>query len=196
LRRLRDAAGLTQEELAERAGLSPKGVSDLERGKRRRPYPHTVRSLADALGLSEDERGSLFAAVPKRGGVADLAPPTAVPEPALPSPPTLLVGRERELAEVRDLLCRPKLRLLTLTGTGGVGKTHLAIQAARESADLFPDGILFVALAPLNDPALVISTVARSLGLRGSGSGYRVCHALRRSAGRRRDRDPAGGRIL
>jgi predicted ATPase/DNA-binding XRE family transcriptional regulator len=164
LRRLRDAAGLTQEELAERAGLSPKGLSDLERGKRRRPYPHTVRSLADALGLSEDERDSLFASVPKRG--ASPAATMAVPEPALPSPPTQLVGRELELAEVGDLLRRREMRLLTLTGTGGVGKTRLAIQAARESADLFPDGRLLVALASLNDPALVVPTVARSLGLR------------------------------
>ncbi len=168
LRRLREAAGITQEELALRAGLTPNAVGDLERGKTRRPYPHTVRSLADALGLSEDERGSLFAAVPKRRGDGDPAAPSAVPEPTLPSPPTQLVGRERELAGVRDLLHRREMRLLTLTGTGGVGKTHLAIQVARESADLFPDGVVFVALAPLNDPALVIPTVTRSLGLRES----------------------------
>ena len=166
LRRLRGAAGLTQEELAERAGLTAKGISDLERG-RRRPYPHTVRSLADALGLSEEERGSLFAAVPKRGD-AGPATSSAVAEPTLPSPPTMLVGRDRELAEVRDLLRRREVRLLTLTGTGGVGKTRLAQEAARESTDLFPDGVVFVALAPLNDPALVIPTVARSLGLRES----------------------------
>ncbi len=102
LRRLREVAGLTQEELAERAGLTAKGISDLERGRRRRPYPHTVRSLADALGLSEEERGSLFAAVPRRGD-AEPGAPLADPEPTLPSPPTLLVGRERELREVRGL---------------------------------------------------------------------------------------------
>ncbi len=101
LRRLREAAGLTQEELAERAGLTAKGISDLERGRRRRPYPHTVRSLADALGLSEGERGSLFAAVPKRDD-AGPATSSAVAKPTLPSPPTMLVGRDRELAEVED----------------------------------------------------------------------------------------------
>ena len=69
LRRLREAASLTQEELAKRAGLTARGISDLERGARNRPYPHTVRSLADALELPEKERASLFAAVPKRRGV-------------------------------------------------------------------------------------------------------------------------------
>ncbi len=66
LRRLREAAGLTQEELAMRSGLSVDAVSALERGLRRRPYPHTVRSLADALGLEEGKRAALLAAVPKR----------------------------------------------------------------------------------------------------------------------------------
>ena len=164
LRRLREAAGLTQEELAEKAGLTARGISDLERGARNRPYPHTVRSLADALELTEDERAALFAAVPKRGGRPT---PSTVPESALLVPPTQLVGREQELREIRELLLDgSEVRLLTLTGIGGVGKTRLALAAARGAEGHFPDGVAFIALAPLRDPVLVVSTIARSLGLR------------------------------
>jgi predicted ATPase/DNA-binding XRE family transcriptional regulator len=165
LRRLREAAGLTQEELAGRARLTRNAISSLERGERKRPYPHTVRSLADALGLSEDERAALLAAVPRQEGKVPTAR-VALPGSALPLKATRLVGREQDLKEVAGFLSRPEVRLLTLTGVGGVGKTRLAIEAAWEAANLFSDGVAFVALAPLGDPALVIPTVAQSLGLR------------------------------
>ena len=67
LKRLRLAANLTQEELAERAGLTAKGIGALERGDRRRPYPHTVRALSDALGLSAEQAADLASTVPTRG---------------------------------------------------------------------------------------------------------------------------------
>lgn len=165
LRQLREAAGLTQEELASRAGLTAKAISMLERGERRHPYPNTVRSLAGALGLSEEERATLMAAVPRQDGVPSTAQVARL-ESALPLPPTLLVGREQALREVTGLLSRPEVRLLTLTGVGGVGKTRLVLEIARESAELFPDGVAFVALASLSDPALVVSTIAQLLGLR------------------------------
>jgi predicted ATPase/DNA-binding XRE family transcriptional regulator len=169
LRDLREGAGLTQEELARRAGLSPNAVGTLERGARKHPYPHTVRSLADALGLSQDERATLLAAVPRRDATApDISDP-GLHQSSLPSPPTPLVGRERELAEIGELLLDvSEVRLLTLTGIGGVGKTRLALAVARAALaeNHFPDGSSFVALASLRDPTLVVSTIARSLGLR------------------------------
>jgi predicted ATPase/DNA-binding XRE family transcriptional regulator len=165
LRRFREAAGLTQEELAERAQLHRNAISALERGERKRPYPYTVRSLANALGLSEDERATLLVAVPRQGGGAPTAR-VALREFILPLPPTPLMGREQDLEEVTGLLRWPEARLLTLTGVGGVGKTRLAIEAAQKATDLFPDGVAFVALAALNDPALVVPTIAQSLGLR------------------------------
>jgi predicted ATPase/DNA-binding XRE family transcriptional regulator len=164
LRRLRESAGFTQEELAARAGLTARGISDLERGVRKRPYPHTVRSISDALGLSEDERAFLLASVPRQGPVT--APASGPRLELPPDPPTPLVGRERELGEIRGLLGRSGTRLLTLVGTGGIGKTRLAIQAVREAGDLFSDGAVFVALAPVGEPALMLPTVAKSLGLR------------------------------
>ena len=178
---MREARGLTQEELAERAGLSRKAISVLERGERKRPYAHTVRSLAGALGLSEDEHASLLAAVPRRGASSSLssssaaAAPATNPKPSLPALPTPLLGRERELAEIESFL--HKVRLLTLTGTGGVGKTRLAIEAAREGQGSFPDGVHFVGLASLNDSALVLPTVAHLITCSGEARAAAVRYA-------------------
>jgi predicted ATPase/DNA-binding XRE family transcriptional regulator len=161
LRRHREAAALTQEELAERAGLTAQAVGALETGKRRRPYPATVRALADALALPEPERAELAALASGR----DRAPaqPAATD---LPAPPTPLIGRDRELEALPGLLVDEQVRLVTLIGPGGVGKTHLALGVAARGAGRFPDGVAFVPLAPLADAALVLPTIARTLGLR------------------------------
>ncbi len=88
----------------------------------------------------------------------------------LPTQLTPLVGREREIEQVVNLLGQPQIRLLTLTGPGGIGKTRLALQAAREMLEQFPAGVYFVPLAPISDPGLVISVIAHQLGLIESGN--------------------------
>jgi class 3 adenylate cyclase len=87
----------------------------------------------------------------------------------LPLQPTPFVGREREVLQVVELMRRLDVRFLTLTGPGGTGKTRLALQAAAELLDDFPDGIFFVPLATLTDPELVPSTIAATLGIREDG---------------------------
>jgi predicted ATPase/DNA-binding SARP family transcriptional activator len=81
----------------------------------------------------------------------------------LPIPPNALLGRERELGELRQLLVRDDVRLLVLAGAGGSGKTRLALQVARETAESFANGAAFVGLAPLRDPALVLTAIAQAL---------------------------------
>jgi predicted ATPase/class 3 adenylate cyclase len=84
----------------------------------------------------------------------------------LPTQTTALVGRQAELAEVLDRLCSPQVRLLTLIGPGGTGKTRLSLQAAAELVGRFKDGVYFVDLAPIRDPAAVLPAIARTIGIR------------------------------
>ncbi|MBV9279338.1 MAG: helix-turn-helix transcriptional regulator [Chloroflexi bacterium] len=139
LRRFRHAASLTQEELAERTGLSVQGISNLERGIRH-PYPDTLRRLAEALGLTGAERAQFEAAgrsgsEQRQGGEAQQTSGS----PALPAPLTPLVGREDDVARVIERVVQGA-RLATLTGPGGVGK--------RAGCRLRPRGRACVRLLP------------------------------------------------
>lgn len=165
LSRLRLAAALSQEELAERAGLSARAVSDLERGIRQRPRPESLRLLADALDLAGSERQQFIAAA-QPGHQASAARPPADRRVAVPRPVTPLLGRERDQAAVIPLLRRDDVRLVTLTGPGGVGKTRLGIEIAHALAADFPDGVVFVDLAPLSNAALVLPAIATALNIR------------------------------
>lgn len=162
-------AGWSQERLAETAGLSLRAVSDLERGARRMPRFDTVRVLANALSLGEEARVDLFHAARSVKDGERSQPPrdvTSPPSTPLPVPPTPLVGREPELANLTKLLLDPVPRLVSLTGPGGVGKTRLALETAHRLKAGFADGVTFVSLAPVADPALVVSAVADTLGVR------------------------------
>lgn len=181
LRRARRAAGLTQEELAVRAGISVDSISLLERGLTRAPHQETLNLLAEALQLEpaeqlQWEQAIRGARLPDSAAVLlDDANQALVCLPPdnkrpLPIPATPLIGREQEVQTLCALLQRPEVRLLTVTGMAGVGKTRLALQVAANLAERFAEGAQFVSLAALNDPELVLPTLAQALGLRESGT--------------------------
>ena len=193
LRRYRVAGGLSQKELAERAGLSAHGVSDLERGARRSPHPGTVARLSRALGLDSAAAAELRAVSHRRLGwsaasaeQAEAERPAQAhstrldtwgvqrPEPVhpprsgnLPAPHRSLIGREGDAEVVRELLVHAPGRLLTLTGTGGCGKTQLALKVATDLVATVPDGVWFVDLAAIQSGDLVPYAVATVLGRNG-----------------------------
>ena len=165
LKQHRRAANLTQEALAERAGASARSISDLERGLSRTPHPATVALLAQALSLTGEEYAAFLAAAHPQPALS-ASPLELPPLPIVLSP---LVGREREEAALFHLLQRDSLRLLTLTGAAGVGKTRLALQVARTEEKYFADGVAFVSLAAIREPQLVLPTIAQTLGLQEKG---------------------------
>ena len=164
LRGYRLAAGLTQEALAERAGLSANGIQKLERGVTR-PQRDTLERLLQALyleGAAERAFRSAAAPVPRSRPAPSPALPTGRPRSHLPIALTSFIGREREVAAVRRLL--DQARLVTLTGPGGVGKTRLALHVAA-IAESFVDGVVVVALDSLTAPEQVLPAIAEALGV-------------------------------
>lgn len=166
LRRFRNAAGFTQEALAERAGVSTRTISDLERGVNAAPRPDTLDLLAAALGIVPEQRTALIAAArpeAKPGG----SPPNETRH--IPIPPSSIVGREDEVGHVCRLLDQGA-RLVTLVGVGGVGKTRLALEIAHRISDAFTDGAVFADLSAVRDVGLVPTAILLALGVRESST--------------------------
>lgn len=158
----REAAGFTQEELATIAGLSVKAVSALERGERRRPHVDTVRVLCAALDLTGETRDAFVASARAPAHNAGIEQLRGI---ALPAALTVILGRDADLQTLRGWLADPAVRLITLTGPGGAGKTRLALELAHTVAAGGATRVTFVQLAAARNAAFVGSAIAEALGL-------------------------------
>jgi transcriptional regulator with XRE-family HTH domain len=171
LRKLRLSKGLSQEALAERAKLSTEAIGALERGDRTSPQRQTLALLISALQLETPDRLKLEAAavrpsVPRRTSLSTEPPQPPQRQSNLPLQLTSFVGRTEVLAEIKSLL--EQHRLVTLVGTGGVGKTRCAIQIGVDLLENAGADVCLADLAPISDSSLVVRSVARALGVQES----------------------------
>jgi len=177
LRKQREAAGLSQEDIADRSGLSVRAISDLERGRTHRPYPKSLRRLVDALGLPETVGQALVARYRTgRDDIAQAAPSAGPPVPGaaaapivprqLPAAAAYFAGRAGELKALSALAGRVPAQadvpggtvvISAIGGTAGVGKTALAVHWAHQAADRFPDGQLYVNLRGFDPSAVPVA---------------------------------------
>ena len=175
LRLKRKALDLTREALADRVGCSVSTLRKLEE-EERRPSAQITELLAEIFKIPPTERTAFlqFARGDWRSAPSvddDEAPwrvstqaLTQHPRSNLPATFTSLIGRTKDIVAVQDYLTHPDIRLVTLIGAPGIGKTRLSIASAKESLSEFPDGVFFVALAPLDQPSLIPSAISQALG--------------------------------
>jgi transcriptional regulator with XRE-family HTH domain len=170
LKHKRRALDLTQAALAGRVGCSAAAIRKLE-AEERRPSAQIVERLAEIFEIPQDQQTAFLRFA--RGDVRSMPSETkedfpwhASAAPAhsnLPATVTSLIGRQQEIGEVREYLSKDNLRLVTLIGPPGIGKTRLSLEVARRALLDFPDGVFFIALASLDDPSLIALTVAQAL---------------------------------
>lgn len=165
VRKHRLTAAISQDELAERSGVSVRTISDLERGIRETARLETVRLLATGLDLDESERAAFIAAAIRGMVVASPEPQPELQTAQLPPSPNTVIGRERLIHSLLEIMLAGDERIITLTGPGGVGKTRVAIEAASRWSDQLNAPVTFVSLAPLTDVRRVAPVIARSLGI-------------------------------
>lgn len=156
LRRLRIAAGLTQEELADRAGISSRSVSDIERGLRTRLYADTAGRIADALNLDPELRSEFLDRARRRGSPGEVG--TRRP----PAPLAPLIGRDAELRAIADGLAAH--RLVTVTGIGGIGKTRLSLAACAQLSAVLGGRVGFVAFTAGDGADRLVSEAGTAVG--------------------------------
>lgn len=171
LKRQRSGRGLTQEQLARQIGCATITLRKIE-AEERRPSADIADQLIKIFEIPQDERnnflrfsrGDWTKAPRERSDAKPWQEVNATLRVNLPATVTALLGREKPLAEIHDYLLRAEIRLVTLIGPPGMGKTRLSIEAARKSISDFRDGVFFAGLAPINDPNLIVATVRQSLG--------------------------------
>jgi len=173
LREARERRNWTHKEVADLIGLPDSHtVSRWERGIAL-PQRRYRRELCRVFAMSAEELG-LYSGGQKKNEPQSASPAedTQTSEPLwkVPVMLTSFIGREQEVIDICTLLSRKDVRLVTLLGPGGIGKTRLSLKIAEEMRASFADGVCFVALATVSDPDLVITTIANSLGIQESGT--------------------------
>ncbi len=184
LKKRRKELDLTQIDLADRVGCSPFAIQKLEAGTRR-PSRQIARLLAEELGVPEQEQSAFVRFARGMSETEEHEPqaqsvlPSNVLYESVPHPPatpanltlpiTRILGRQEEIDRISGLLARDGMRLLTITGPGGVGKTRLATEVSLGQVGQFRDGVYFVPLATVREPGLVDRAIAEALGIKDMG---------------------------